>query len=37
MKVLFVSSGLNVGGMERVLVDMANALVERDFDVTLLT
>lgn len=36
-KVLFVASSIGVGGMERVLVDIANALVERSYDVTIIT
>ena len=36
-KILFVASSLQVGGMERVLTDIANALVKRDFDVTIVT
>lgn len=36
-KILFVASSLRVGGMERVLTDVANALVDRDYDVTILT
>lgn len=36
-KILFVTSALGIGGMERVLVDIANALVERNYDVTILT
>ena len=36
-KILFVTSALGIGGMERVLVDIANALVDKNFDVTILT
>lgn len=36
-KILFVAASLQVGGMERVLTDIANALVKRDFDVTIVT
>ena len=36
-RILFVTSALGIGGMERVLVDIANALVERNYDVTILT
>lgn len=35
-KILFVLPGLSVGGLERVQVNLANALVERDYDVTIL-
>lgn len=35
-RVLFVTESLGRGGMERVLVDIANVLVKRDFEVTLL-
>lgn len=36
-KILFVASSLGVGGMERVLVDISNALVKRNYDVTIIT
>lgn len=35
-KILFVTESLNIGGMEKVLVDIANALVQRNYDVTIL-
>ena len=35
-KILFVTQSLGCGGMERVLVSMANVLVEKNFDVTIL-
>ena len=37
MKILFVAASLRIGGMERVLVDIANSLVKRDYDVTIIT
>ena len=36
-KILFVAATLGIGGMERVLVDISNELVERGYDVTILT
>ena len=36
-KILFVASSLGIGGMERVLVDISNELVKRDYDVTIIT
>ena len=35
-KILFVTESLGRGGMERVLVDIANALTEEEYDVTIL-
>lgn len=35
-KILFVTESLNTGGLERVLVDIANVLVQRKYDVTIL-
>ena len=36
-KILFVAASLRIGGMERVLVDIANALSKREYDVTIIT
>ena len=36
-KILFVASSLRIGGMERVLVDIANALSSRGYDITIIT
>lgn len=36
-KILFVAASLRIGGMERVLVDISNELVKRNYDVTILT
>lgn len=36
-KILFVTSSLTVGGMERVLVDISNNLVKRGYDITIVT
>ena len=36
-KILLVAASLRIGGMERVLVDIANALVSREYDVTIIT
>lgn len=35
--ILFVTSALGIGGMERVLVDISNELVNRGYDVTIIT
>ena len=35
-KILFVAPSLAVGGMERVLVALSNALAKREYDVTIL-
>ena len=34
MKILFLTNNLCGGGAERVLVNLANSLVERNYDVT---
>lgn len=36
-KILFVTSSLGIGGMERVLVDISNSLVQCNYDVTIIT
>ena len=36
-KILFVASSLSIGGMERVLVDIANSLVGDHYDVSIIT
>ena len=35
-KILFVAASLRIGGMERVLVDIANELI-KDYDITIFT